>query len=112
MFNFNDIMGKMQEMQQKLQDAKIKLDTVIAEAESGGGMVSVKANANHKVLKIKIDPEVMDKNDPEILQDLITAAVNKALEKAEELGREEMQKASKGILPDIPGLDFGKFGLK
>ncbi len=112
MFNINDIMGKMQEMQQRLQDAKSRLDTVIAEAESGGGMVRVKANANHKILAVTIDPDMVDKNDMEILQDLITAAVNKAIEKAEMMGKEEMQKVSKDILPDIPGLDLGKIGFK
>ncbi len=111
MFNLKDMMGRMQEMQAKLQEAKSQLDQIIVESEAGGGMVRVTANANRKVLKIQVDPDIIDKNDPEIMTDLITAAVNNALEKAEERGREEMEKVSKGVLPNIPGLDLGKFGL-
>lgn len=111
MFNFSDMMGKVQEMQSRLKEAKEQLDDIIVESEAGGGMVRVKANANRKVLQIQIDPDIIDKNDPEIMQDLITAAVNKAMEQAEARGREELQDATKGILPNIPGLDLGKFGL-
>ena len=112
MFNINELMGKMQEMQQRLQDTKSQFETIVAEAESGGGMVRVKANANHKVLAITIDPEIVSTNDIEILQDLITAAVNKAIEKADEKGKEEMEKISKNMMPNIPGLDLGKIGFK
>ena len=106
------MMGRIQEMQDKLQEAKAQLDDVIVESEAGGGMVKVTANANRKILKIQIDPDIIDKNDPEIMSDLITAAVNKALEEAEEKGREELQNVTKGVLPNIPGLDLGKFGFQ
>ena len=59
----------------------------------------------------EIDPDVIDKDDPEIMEDLIAAAVNKALDQAEVLGREELEKATKGIMPNIPGLDLGKLGF-
>ncbi len=111
MFNFGDMMGKIQEMQGRLEEVKGQLDGIFVEAEAGGGMVRVKANANRKVVKIHIDPDIIDKDDPEIMADLITAAVNKALDQAEVRGREELEKATKGILPNIPGLDLGKFGL-
>lgn len=111
MFNLNDMMGKMQEMQQRLQDAKMQLDKVIAEAEAGGGMVRAKANGNRKLVSIKIDPEIIDKNDPEMLEDLVIAAVNRALDLAEEKGKEEMKRMTKDILPNIPGMDMGKIGF-
>ncbi|MEM6628511.1 MAG: YbaB/EbfC family nucleoid-associated protein [Bacteroidota bacterium] len=112
MFNFKDMMGRIQEMQDKLQEAKDQLNDVLVESEAGGGMVKVTANANRKILKIIIDPDIIDKNEPEMMSDLITAAVNKTLEEAEEKGREELQNVTKGVLPNIPGLDLGKFGFQ
>ena len=104
-------MGKIREMQDRLNEVREQLDNVIVESEAGGGMVRVTANANRKVLRIEIDADIIDKDDPEILQDLIVAAVNKAILQAEERGKEEMQHATKGMLPNIPGLDLGKFGM-
>ncbi len=111
MFNIGDMMGKFQEMQSRLKETRDQMENIIVESESGGGMVRVVANANRKVLKIEIDPDIIDKDDPEIMADLITAAVNKALEKAEERGKEELEGATKGMLPNIPGLDLSKFGM-
>ena len=114
MFNLGDLMGKMgnpQEMLRKMREAQEQLENIIVESESGGGMVRVTANGAKKVMKIHVDPDIIDKDDPEIMCDLITAAVNKALEQAEIKGKEEMQEATKGILPNIPGLDLGKLGL-
>ena len=111
MFNFSDMMGKFQEMQNRLKEVRERLDDIMVESEAGGGMVRVVANANRKVMKIHIDPDIIDKDDPEIMEDLIIAAVNKALEKAEERGREELESATKGMLPNIPGLDLSRFGL-
>lgn len=111
MFNIGDMMGKIKEMQERLNEAREQLDGITVDAEAGGGMVRVTANANRKVLKLEIDPEIIDKDDLEILQDLIVAAVNKAMVQAEERGKEEMQHATKGIMPNIPGLDLGKFGI-
>ena len=109
MFNIGDMMGKFQEMQSRLKEVRDGLDNVLVDAEAGGGMVRVTANANRKVLKIEVDPDIIDKDDPEIMVDLITAAVNKALDKAEVRGREELEGATKGMLPNIPGLDLSKF---
>lgn len=109
MFNIGDMMGKFRDMQERMQQAKEKLNDIIAEAEAGGGMVRVRANANRKVLSIKIDPEIIDKNDPEMLEDLVTAAVNRALDIADAKGREEMKKVTTDLLP--PGMDLGKIGF-
>ncbi|MEM6264308.1 MAG: YbaB/EbfC family nucleoid-associated protein [Bacteroidota bacterium] len=108
------MMKKIQEMQGQLKEAQEGLDDIVVEAEAGGGMVRVKANANRKVLKIEIDPDIIDKDDPEIMADLITAAVNKALSQAEARGREEMQQITQGMMPNmpnIPGMDLGKLGF-
>ncbi len=111
MLNFSEMMGKIQEMQSRLKEVKEQLDDITVESEAGGGMVKVTANANRKVLKIKVDPDIIDKEDSEMMEDLIIAAVNKALEEAEARGREELQDATKGMIPNIPGFDLGKFGI-
>lgn len=111
----NDMFGKMQEMQEKMQEnlkkAKESLDLIKVETQTGGGMVKVTANANKKILKIQISEDLMAANDPEMMEDLICAAVNRAIEEAELKGKEELAKATSGILPNIPGIDLSKFGL-
>lgn len=112
-FNMADMFGKIQEMQSKMQEAQQGLDEVIVEAEAGGGMVKVKANGNKKIVSITMDQDVVDPADKEMLEDLIVAGVNKALEKADEASKEKMQEMYKGMIPGggIPGMDMSKLGL-
>jgi DNA-binding YbaB/EbfC family protein len=109
MFNIGDMFGRLQEMQDQVQKAKNSLNDVIIETEVGGGMVKIKVNANKQVLKLTIDPEIY--NDQEMVEDLVCAAVNKAMELAEERAREEMSKVTADYVPNIPGLDLKQFGL-
>ena len=111
MLNFADMFGKIKQMQEEVKRVKEKLDEMTVESEAGGGMVRVTANGNRKILKIEIDRDIIDPNDPEIMADLITAAVNKALEKSEELSKEEIQKVTADNMPNIPGLDLSKLGM-
>lgn len=108
-----DMFGKIQEMQSKMQEAQEGLNDVIVEAEAGGGMVKVKANGNKQIVSIEMDDDVVDPKDKEMLEDLIVAGVNKALEKAEEASKEKMQEMYKNMMPGggIPGMDMSKFGL-
>jgi DNA-binding YbaB/EbfC family protein len=99
MFNIQDLMGQMQEMQASMQQARANLDNVIAEAEVGGGAVTAKANANRKLLAITINPTLLDKNDVEMLEDLVVTAVNRAMELAEKQGAQEMEKLTQGLFP-------------
>ncbi|MEX0608661.1 MAG: YbaB/EbfC family nucleoid-associated protein [Balneolaceae bacterium] len=112
-FNMADMFGKIQEMQSRMQEAQHKLKDIEVEAEAGGGMVKVKANGQRQVVSIKIDPDAIDPNDAEMLEDLIVAGVNKALEKAEDAGKDQMQEMYKGMIPGggIPGMDLSKLGL-
>ncbi len=112
-FNMADMFGKIQEMQTKMQEAQEGLNDVIVEAEAGGGMVKVKANGNKQIVSIKMDNDVVDPSDKEMLEDLIVAGVNKALEKAEAASKEKMQDMYKNMMPGggIPGMDMSKFGL-
>jgi DNA-binding YbaB/EbfC family protein len=99
------MLQKMQKEMEKLQDA---LDDMTVEGSSGGGMVSVTMNGKQKVVSLKIDPEAVDSDDVEMLEDLITAAFNQALEKSKEMSQEEMQKIAGGMLGGmkIPGLNL------
>jgi len=108
-----DMFGKISDMQNKMKEVQEQMASVIVDAEAGGGMVKVQANAKREILSITIDKDVIDPEDKEMLEDLIVAGVNKALEKAEEAGKAKMQEAYKDILPGggIPGMDLGKLGL-
>lgn len=108
-----DMFGKIQEMQSKVQEAQTKLGEIEVEAEAGGGMVKVKANGNRQLLSITFDKDVIDPDDKEMLEDLVVAGVNKALEKADEAAKSQMQEAYKGMMPGggLPGMDLSKFGL-
>ncbi len=112
-FNMADMFGKISDMQAKVKEAQEKLGEITVEADAGGGMVKVKANGKREVISIDIDRDVIDADDKEILEDLVVAGVNKALEKAEETGKEKMQDIYKDMLPGggIPGMDMSKLGL-
>ncbi len=112
-FNMADMFGKFADMQNKMKEAQERLAEVIVEAEAGGGMVKVKANGNREIISIDLDEDVIDPDDREMLEDLVVAGVNKALEKAEEAAKQKMQEVYKDMLPGggLPGMDMSKFGL-
>lgn len=112
-FNMADMFGKIQEMQSKMQEVQSQLSSITVEAEAGGGMVKVTANGLRQIVSIKFDEDVVDPSDKEMLEDLIVAGVNKALELADEAAKEKMQDAYKGMIPGggIPGMDLSQFGL-
>ena len=99
-------MGQMMKQAQKMQAKIMKIQEEMAErtveASAGGGMVTVSANGKQEVLAVRIEPEVVDPEDVDMLQDLITAAVNEALKKSQEMVAEEMAKVTGGL--QIPGL--------
>jgi hypothetical protein len=99
-------MGDMLKQAQKLQSKIFKLQDQLAdrtvETTVGGGMVKAVANGKQELLSIKIEPEVVDPNDVQMLEDLIVAAVNDVLKKAQEMVTEEMTKLTGGF--KIPGM--------
>jgi DNA-binding YbaB/EbfC family protein len=107
MLDMMGMMGKVKELQSKMQEAQDKLGDITAEGEAGAGMVKALANGKKQLLSIQIEPELLNKDDLDILQDLIVAAANKALENAESKAKEEMQKMTSDLLPNIPGMDLG-----
>ena len=107
--NMADLFGRIQQMQSQMQDLRQQLDQTQVEAEAGGGLVRVEATASRRILKLHIDPELL--KDPEMLEDLVCAAVNKAIVTADEKAQAEVSRLTGGIMPNLPGLDLGKFGL-
>jgi DNA-binding YbaB/EbfC family protein len=97
--NIQQMMKQAQQMQERLQKQMAELTV---EATSGGGMVTVKVNGAKQLLTVAIDPEVVSKDDVEMLQDLIVAAVNEAHRKAEEVMAQQMSGMMGGL--KLPGM--------
>jgi hypothetical protein len=99
---FGNILKQAQQMHTKIAQLQEEMAGKIVEASSGGGMVNIVMNGKQEVLSIRIDPEVVNKEDMEMLQDLIAAAVNEAIRKSQEMMTEEMKKITGGL--SVPGL--------
>jgi hypothetical protein len=102
-FDMNKMLKEAQRMQEELAKAQEEAAHEIVEASAGGGMVTVKANGAGEVVSISIDPRAIDPDDPEILADMVLAAVNEALRSAQSL----MQSKMSGLLPG----GLGNLGL-
>ena len=97
--DMNKMLKQVQDTQKKLQD---ELNAMRVTASAGGGMVEVTLDGSKQMLSIKIDPQAVNPEDVEMLQDLILAAVNEALRQGQELASKEMGKVTGGL--NIPGL--------
>lgn len=97
-----NILRQAQQMQQRMAKMQEEMAQKTVSASAGGGMVTVQANGKHEILSIKIEPEVLKNEEPELIEDLIVAAVNEALRKVGEMLQEEMTKITGGL--QIPGL--------
>ncbi len=102
MKNMGNMMKQAQQLQAKMMKLQEELSEKTVETSSGGGMIRVIANGKQQVVSILIEKEVVDPEDVEMLQDLILAAVNDALSKAQEMVSSEMGKLTGGL--KIPGL--------
>lgn len=98
-----NLMKKAQEMQTNLQKAQDEVAKIEVEGESGAGLVKVAMNGKHDILKITIDSSIIDKEEKEMLEDLIAAAVNKAVQKVSEKSAEKMGGVAAGM-PNLAGL--------
>jgi len=97
-----NLFKQAQQMQQKMAKLQEELGQRTVEASVGGGMVSVTVNGKNEVLSLKIEPQVVDPDDIEMLEDLVLAGVNEALRKSQEMVSDEMSKLTGGM--KIPGL--------
>jgi DNA-binding YbaB/EbfC family protein len=97
-----NILKQAQQMHAKISQLQEEMAEKTIEASSGGGMVNIVMNGKQQVVTLRIDPEVVNREDIEMLQDLIAAAVNEAIRKSQEMMAEEMKKVTGGL--SIPGL--------
>ena len=95
--NLNQMMRQVQQMQADLAKAQEELKGQVVEASAGGGMVTVKISGDLELKELKIDPEAVDPEDVELLQDMVLAAVNEAIRSAQELGASRMGQATGGL---------------
>ncbi len=102
MKNMNSMMKQAQKLQKKMMKTQQELTLKTVEASSGGGMVKVIANGGQKIESIVLEKEIVDPEDIEMLQDLVLAAVNDALNKSQEMVSSEMGKLTGGL--NIPGM--------
>jgi DNA-binding YbaB/EbfC family protein len=89
-----------------MKEAQDNLVKISAHGESGGGMVKATVNGKKQVIALDIDVTILKADDKIIVQDLVVAAVNKALDEVEVLSREAIRKSTEGLLPNIPGMDL------
>ncbi len=101
MKGFGNIFKQAQEMHAKISQVQEELASRTVEASAGGGMVTVLINGKQEVVSVRLDPEVVSRDEIEMLQDLIRAATNEAIRKSQEMMTEEMKKITGGL--DIPG---------
>ncbi len=95
--NMNQMMKQVQQMQAEMVKAQESLKSEIVEASAGGGMVTVKITGDLELREIRIDPEAVDPEDVEILQDMVLAATNEALRSAQELAANRLGQATGGL---------------
>ncbi len=101
----NDMLKQVQKMQEDMANLQEDLDAREYTATSGGGMISVTVNGKHEITELKINPDAIDPEEPEMLEDLITVAINEAIATATKTSEEEMGAITGGLnIPGMPGL--------
>lgn len=99
----NQLLKQAQKMQSEMARIQAELANITVEGSAGGGMVKVVTNCQNQIIQVNIEQEVIDSEDKEMLEDLICAAVNQALENAKKRAEEEMAKVTGGMLGNLPG---------
>ena len=100
--NMQAMLRQAQKMQEDMAEKQAELEAAEYEVAAGGGVVNVKINGKKEIISVKLDPEIVDPDDIETLEDLIVAGVNEAIKKVEAISSEEMQKITGNI--SLPGM--------
>lgn len=100
--NFGFILKNAQRMQEQISKIQEELEDLRVTGTAGGGMVDVTANGRQQIIGIKIEQEIIESEDKEMLEDLIVAAVNQAIQASQELANEQMSKVTGGLLKNLP----------
>ncbi len=101
--DMNALMRQAQKMQEDMQAKQSELEEREYEISAGGGVVNVKINGKKEILSISLEPEIIDPDDKETLEDILVAAVNEAIKRVEDTNSEEMSKIT-GSIPGMPGM--------
>lgn len=109
--NLTGMMQQAREMQERMANAKDKISALRVEGSAGGGMVKAQATGDMRILSVSIDPSLLEAPDREMLEDLVTAAVNQGLQKAKDASAAEMAQITSSM--NVPGLQeaLSKMGL-
>ena len=102
--DLNAMMKQVQQMQSEMMEAQEKLKDEVVEASAGGGMVKVKVSGDLRLLEVVIDPQAIDPEDAELLQDMVLAAVNEAIRSAQELATSKLGGIAGGGGLGLPGM--------
>ncbi len=101
MLDMNTILKQAQKVQEEMKKVQDSLANITVEGSAGGGMVKVIANCKLQILSVKIEPQVLKEEDQEMIEDLIAAAVNQAIQTAQKRAEEEMKKVTGGLLGNL-----------
>tara|TARA_B100001029_G_scaffold26089_1_gene18562 strand:+ start:316 stop:651 length:336 start_codon:yes stop_codon:yes gene_type:complete len=107
MFDMMKMMGQIKKTQELVKKAQEELKNISETSESGAGLVKATVNGKKEVISIEINDSIINKKDKKITQDLIVAAINKAIKDVDFKSKEYIKSKTKDIIPDIPGFDIG-----
>ena len=101
-----NMMKRLQQMQEDMARVQQECEAAEYTASAGGGAVEVTVNGSHQLVSVKLQPDVVDPEDVEMLEDLLVASVNEAMRKADDTMEREMSKVTGGMNLNIPGMGF------